>query len=498
MKKAILILFFAIAALLLALPWYVGAELEKRLPDVIARGAQEAQRYGLGVQLRNYRRGWMTSQAQMLVLYQPPGEQVPLYQGLADLDIHHAPVFTSGFDVMRARLRSDDDAQGALAQALPGGFLDVNAAVGADGALQIEGRLREADTTLQTHPNRPQHLAFHGAQFAVSSTLTGYPERGRGALELAGLTFTDGDQRWHLSPVQLTFAAEDAYEAQAHIPELILQHSIHALGSREQIRLRDFRARMEQGLSAQGNPYPHSLDYHIADLQWTHERQGQTQNRHLHDLNMNMTLRQHALTPGAALRFSGRAQHLDLPGGWQDIAPDRFESLLELQPFRIEQALALLDALRHPLSKAQYVPLPDNLSHVQLPAGAAHILHYLAALMAKEEVTLQGGLRAERAGETLATAQWYMHEHMQAANGTEILQQLADAVGHNARLPALLHGSRVHLAAARPFVQKSGLGLSLIFAGQQHFLDENGQFKLDALIDKTTITVNGALVPLRP
>lgn len=499
MKKLLLIVFVLVAAVLLGLPWFFGAQLEKRLPEVIAQGAREAERYGLALQLRNYRRGYFTSTAQMLLVYQPPGEQVPLYQGVMTLDIRHAPLLASGFDFMTAHLFSDNDAQGVLAQTLPPDFLAASASVGLNGRLQIEGRLLEARANVQPSPDRPQHLAFHGAQFQVQSSLTGYPERGQGTLDLAGATFTDGDQRWQLLPLRLTFASEDVYEAQAQLPELVLQHSLHALSAREQIRIGGFSARMQQGLSAEGKPYPHSLDYHIADVNWAREQHGETHTQHLRDLHLNMTLRQsdsHA--PNAILSVSGQALQLDLPGAWQEIAPEAFSASLEWQPFRIEEALALLDALRHPLPPPQYVPLPDALRHVSLPSGVALVLHYLADHMAHDAARARLEVRLMRQEAPLLSAEVFVQEHIDAPNSTAALQALVHAWDHSARLPELLQGSRLHVFASKPFVQKSGLGVALLFSGRKHFLDGEGQFKLDAVVDDGTITVNGDLLPLKP
>lgn len=499
MKKLLLMIFVPVAAGLFGLPWFFGAQLEKRLPAVIAQGAREAERYGLALQLRNYRRGYFTSTAQMLLVYQPPGEQVPLYQGVMTLDIRHAPLLASGFDFMTAHLFSDNDAQGVLAQALPPDFLAASASVGLNGHLRIEGRLLETRTNLFPHPNRPQHLAFHGARFQIDSTLTGYPERGKGFVELDGVTFTDDEQRWHLMPLRIGFAGEDTYEAQAQLPELVLQHSLHALSAREHIRISGFRAQMQQGLSADGKPYPHSLQYHIADFNWAREQYGETHTQHLRDLNLHATLRQSdSQAPNATLHVSGQALQLDLPGGWQDIAPETFESTLEWQPFRIEDASALLDALRHPLPAAQYVPLPEAWRHVQLPPGAGHVLHYLAGHMARDTVRARWHMRLSRRDEVLLSAEGHLHEHIRGENSTDVLQTLADAWGHNARLPALLQGSRLHIFANQPFVQKSGLGIALLFSGHKAYLDGEGQFKLDALVDTGGITVNGDLLPLAP
>ena len=499
MKKILLILFFTLIALLAGLPWFFGAQLQKRLPDIIAQGAREAERYGLALHLRNYRRGYLTSSAQMLLLYQPPGAQIPLYQGIMTLDIRHAPLLASGFNFMTAHLHSDNDAQGALAQALPDDFLNASTSVGLNGHLHLQGRLLAAHTNLLPHPNRPQHLAFHGARFAVDSTLTGYPDKGRGQLELHGATFTDDDQRWHLQPLHIHFASEERYEAQAHMPELTLQHSLHATAAREQIRIGGFRAQMQQGLAADGSAYPHSLTYHIDDFHWASEQHGETRTQHLRDLALNATLRQNGQQiPNASVNISATALQLDLPGGWQDIAPEHIASHLELEPFGIPAALELLDRLRHPLPDAQYLPLPDSLSHLNPPGGIRRILHYLAARMGKENVRAHWQLTLTRKNEPLLRADLHLAEHINAADSMTLLQELADAINHSARLPGKLHGSRLHLFASAPFVQKSGLGITLLFSGQQRYLDHDKQFKLDGVINENNISINGEALPLTP
>lgn len=498
MKKIFLILLAVVVVLLVGMPWFLGAQLEKRLPSVIAQGAQEAERYGLALHLRNYQRGYLTSTAQMLLLYQPPGEQIPLYQGNITLNIRHAPLLASGFNFMMARLQSDDDAQGVLAQALPAGFLEANAGVGLGGRLHINGRLMETRTNLLPRPNRPQHLAFHGARFQIESTLAGYPERGKGHLELHGVTFTDGDQRWHIAPLRIDFTSEDVYEAQAQLPELILQHSLHALSAREQIRIGGFTARMQQGLSPEGKPYPHKLDYHITDFKWIREQHGETYTRHLRDLSLNAALRRNDGAPSVALNMHGQVLQLDLAGSWQDIAPENFSGSVELQPFDIKEALALLDALRHPLPDTQHVPLPDKLRHLQLPAGASHVVHYLAAHMARQDVRLRWQMYLQRQGETLVSVEGNWQEHMNAANSMELLKEFVSALDHTARLPTFLKGSRIHIVASTPFMQKSGLGIALLFAGFRQYLDDAGQFKLDAVVDEGKITVNEKLLPLTP
>ena len=79
-----------------------------------------------------------------------------------------------------------------------------------------------------------------------------------------------------------------------------------------------------------------------------------------------------------------------------------------------------------------------------------------------------------------------------------LLQELADAINHSARLPGKLHGSRLHLFASAPFVQKSGLGIALLFSGQQRYLDHDKQFKLDGVINENNISINGEALPLTP
>ncbi|MDO5091587.1 MAG: DUF945 family protein [Cardiobacteriaceae bacterium] len=493
MKKVLLIVSIVILAALGGLPWLLGTQLEKHLPAQIAASAKEAARYGLAIQLRNYQRHYLSSRGEILVVYQPPGQQVPLYQGVAALEVRHAPLLTSGFNLLMARLTSDDDAQGELAQALPAAFLDARAALGIDGTLALDATLQGAQSNLLPHPNHPQHLAFLGAQFRWQSTLTGYPHRGQGHVQLAGLTFTDRDQRWQLEPLRIDFASHDRYEGEGQLPEFILRHSVHAHSAREQLKIAGMRFAMQQGLTGDGRAYPQSLDYHIADALWTHEQQGQSDTQHLTDLNLNVTLRPgDGDTPGAQLRVSGQALQLALPGGWQDIAPDAFRASLTLHPFTPEEAMLLLDRLRHPLPPAAYLPLPEHLAHLAPHPGLSRILHYLAGLMAKDAVRarLQGEL--ERNGAPLFAGELILEEAMDGASGADLLHRLADAVNYPAKLPALLAGSRLHAEATPEFVRKSGLGLALLIAGQaKQWLAGDGSLLLDALISADSITING-------
>ena len=494
MKKILLLITLALAAVIAALPWFLGKQLEERLPAQIALGVREAERYGLALHLRNYRRGYLTSHAELLLLYQPPGQQIPLYQGTAQLDIRHAPLLASGLNILSARLRSANDAQGELAQALPPDFLDVTASLSLNGGLAIDGRLQEARTNLLPHPNTPQHLVFHGAHFQFASTLTGYPERSRGSLELAGFTFTDDNQRWQLSPLRIDFESHDPFEATASFAELTLQHSVHALSAREHIRLSGFSAAMQQGLTADNQPYPQTLAYRIADFNWTREQHGETRTQHLRDLTLDVTLRQNELIPNATLAMSAQALQLDLPGGWQDIAPEQLHSTLWLEPFTIEQALNLLDRLRRPLPEAQYLPLPDSLSHLNPPPGASRILHYLGEQMARHDVRARWNASLSRQQETLIEGELYLEESIQAPDSMTLLQDLAYALDHPRQLPALLSGSRIHLAASKAFVQKSGLGIALLFSGQQRYLNSDGTFTLDTVISDDAVTINGELL----
>lgn len=493
MKKVLLILSLVIVALIGGLPWLLGSQLEKHLPAQIAANAHHAARYGLAIQLRNYQRHYLTSRGEMLVMYQPPGQQVPLYQGVATLELRHAPLLASGFSFLIARLKSDNDAQGELAQALPADFLDANASLGIDGKLLIDATLQSAQSNLLPHPNHPQHLAFHGAQFHWQSTLTGYPYRGHGQVQLAGLTVTDRDQRWQLAPLRIDFVSHDRFEGEAHLPEFLLQHSVHALSAREQLKLGPLRVAMQQGLAADGRAYPQILDYHIADANWTCEQQGQSETQHLADLNLNVTLRPgDGQPPTAQLRASGKALQLNLPGGWQDIAPDTFHTGLTLQPFTPDEAMHLLDRLRHPLPPAAYLPLPDTLAHLTPHPGVSRILHYLAGLMAKDNVHARWQFALGKNGNPLLEGDIILEEAVSETDGMAVLHRLAAAVNAPQQLPTLLHGSRLHLHAVPEFVRKSGLGLSLLFSGHApQWLASDGSLALDALISPDGITING-------
>ena len=493
MKKVLLILSIVIAALVGGLPWLIGSQLEKHLPAQIAANAHHAARYGLAIQLRNYQRHYLTSRGEMLIMYQPPGQQVPLYQGVATLELRHAPLLASGFDFLIARLRSDNDALGELAQALPADFLEANASLGMNGKLLIDATLQSAQSNLLPHPNNPQHLAFHGAQFHWQSTLTGYPYRGQGHVQIAGLTVIDRDQRWQLAPLRIDFVSHDRFEGEAHLPEFMLQHSVHALSAREQLKLGPLRVAMQQGLAADGSAYPQSLNYHIADANWTHEQQGQSETQHLADLTLNVTLRPgDGQAPGAQLQASGKALQLALPGSWQDIAPDTFRTSLTLQPFTPDEAMHLLDRLRHPLPPAAYLPLPDSLAHLTPHPGVSRILHYLAGLMAKDNVHARWQLTLDKSGAPLLQSDIVLEEAIDSTDSMSTLHLLADAFDHPGRLPGLLNGSRLHLHAVPEFVRKSGLGLTLLFSGQaQQWLAADGSLAFDALISPDSITING-------
>ena len=493
MKKVLLILSIVIAALVGGLPWLIGSQLEKHLPAQIAANAHHAARYGLAIQLRNYQRHYLTSRGEMLIMYQPPGQQVPLYQGVATLELRHAPLLASGFDFLIARLRSDNDALGELAQALPADFLEANASLGMNGKLLIDATLQSAQSNLLPHPNNPQHLAFHGAQFHWQSTLTGYPYRGQGHVQIAGLTVIDRDQRWQLAPLRIDFVSHDRFEGEAHLPEFMLQHSVHALSAREQLKLGPLRVAMQQGLAADGSAYPQSLNYHIADANWTHEQQGQSKTQHLVDLTLNVTLRPgDGQAPGAQLQASGKALQLALPGSWQDIAPDTFRTSLTLQPFTPDEAMHLLDRLRHPLPPAAYLPLPDSLAHLTPHPGVSRILHYLAGLMAKDNVHARWQFTLGKNDGQLLEGELILKEAISETDAMNVLHRLAEAANAPHKLPVLLHGSRLHLHAVPEFVRKSGLGLTLLFSGQaQQWLAADGSLAFDALISPDSITING-------
>ena len=163
-------------------PYLAGRLTEQRLYDKVdgSLGEQAAKHLGLKLGLENYQRGYASSTATLTI---STGDTIRRYP----LDIRHAPLTLTGFDITRITIKHPAEAQ------LPDGDLRVNL-------------LRNLTYTQHIPAEEKNGNTFKGADITIQGPEKGFPLNNTLTLDMHGVQ----QDKSTFEPAQITFNYTDS------------------------------------------------------------------------------------------------------------------------------------------------------------------------------------------------------------------------------------------------------------------------------------------------